>query len=347
MSDSAMEKIANQELIDGLLAPKGSEMYKEASEASDEYLRMRLYEDGFFRKILPMRTLTSDELTEQVDTDIPTKVVEKEPNAAAAYTVPFGTMPIGAYIKGPKFRIMFHRIMSRRHRIDIDKLGTYRMDIKKVMENILLKKIQEEEDRKFLSVVTFIVTQSSPAAGGHITTDPALIRNANGLNANSVNSELAAAQNIELGPMDRDSLAELTKALPTTNRSLNPSIALVNNVTVRDVVKLSRDEIGGDLAEEMFKNGFSEQKIMGLDWAVTIKKNLVLTNTIFQFTEPEFMGKNFALRDTTLSTKSEDIWIEFWAWETLGGAIGNSASVAAAHFTGTALRHWEDGTVYA
>jgi len=335
MSDLAMDKIANQELIDGLLSPKETEMYKEAAEASDEYLRMRLYEDGFFRKILPIRTLTPDELTDQVDTDVPTKVVEKEPNAAAAYTVPFGTMPIGAYIKGPKFRIMFDRIMSRRHRIDIDKLITYKMDIKQVMEDILLKKIQEEEDRKFLSVVTYIVTQSDPAT--HVITDPADIRNAAGLNGNSVNAELEAAQNITLGEMDRDSLTEMTKGLPFTNRALNPSIALVNNITVRDVVKLSRDEIGGDLAEEMFKNGFSEQKIMGIDWAVTIKKKLVINDTVYQFAEPKFTGKNYAIRDTTLSTKSEDIWIEFWAWETLGGAIGNSAAVCASHFTGSAF----------
>ena len=336
MSDTAMEKIANQELIDGLMAPKDSDMYKEAAETSDEYLRMRLYEDGFFRKILPIRTVTGDELTDQVDTDVPTKVVEKEPNAAAAYTLPFGTMPIGAYIKAPKFRVMFDRIMSRRHRIDIDKLITYRMNIKQVMEDILLKKIQEEEDRKFLVTVATIVTQGN-------VTDPSDIQNAAGLNTNSFDPELEAARNITLGDeMDRDSLKELTKGLPVTNRALNPSIALVNNLTVRDVIGLTRDEIGGDLAEEMFKNGFSEQKIMGLDWAVTIKKKLVPNNTMYMFAEPKFTGKNYAIRDTTLSTKSEDMWIEFWAWETLGGAIGNSAAVAAAHFIGTPVS-WETG----
>lgn len=335
MSDTAMEKIANQELIDGLLSDKNSDMYKEAAQNSEEYLRMRLYEDGFYRKLLPLRTITGDELTEQVDTDIPTKVIEKEPFAAAAYSLPFGTMPIGEYIKGPKFRVMFDRIMSRRYRIDIDKLITYKMDMKKVMEDILLKKIQEEEDRKFLAVVAYIVSQGA-------TTNPADLGTV-GVDAASLNPELEAYQNIHLGAMStRDELSEMTKALPATNRALNPAIALTNSLTVRDVVKLSRDEIGGDLAEEMFKNGFSEQKIMGIDWSVTIKKKLVTTNTIFQFAEPQFMGKSYAIRDTTLSTKSEDIWIEFWAWETLGGAIGNSAAVACAHFDGTAFAPgWE------
>ena len=335
MNDTAMEKIANQELIDGLLSSKDSEMYKESAQNSEEYLRMRLYEDGFYRKILPLRTITGDELTEQVDTDVPTKVVEKEPFAAAAYSLPFGTMPIGEYIKGPKFRVMFDRIMSRRYRIDIDKLITYRMDIKQVMEDILLKKIQEEEDRKFLAVIAYIVSQG-------LTTNPADLGTV-GVDAASWNSELEANQNIHLGAMtSRDPLSEMTKGLPATNRSLNPSLALTNNLTVRDVVKLSRDEIGGDLAEEMFKNGFSEQKIMGVDWAVTIKKKLVPTNTIFQFAEPKFTGKSYAIRDTTLSTKSEDIWIEFWAWETLGGAVANSASTCCAHFDGTPYaKGWE------
>ena len=329
MNEKAIKEMANQELIDGLLSPKGSEMYKEAKETSEDYIRMRLYEDGFFRKVIPMKDISFDELTDQVDTDAPVKVCEKEANAGAAYSMPFGTMPIGAYIKGPKFRVMFDRVMSKRHRIDVDKLGTYRMDIRQVMEDILMKKIQEEEDRKMLVIVAYIVSQGN-------TQDPAAIQAAGNINANSWNAELEVNQNITLGAMDRDSLAEMTKGLPSSNRSLNPAMALVNNITVRDVIKLSRDEIGGDMAEDMFKNGFSEQKIMGLDWAVTIKKKLVPTNTIYQFCEPKFTGKNYALRNTTLSSKSEDMWIEFWAWETIGGAIANDAAVAANHFAGTA-----------
>ena len=335
MSDTAMDKIANQELIDGFLSHPDSEMYKTSREGGEEYLRMRLYENGFFRKLLPIKNIGPDDLTDQVDTDIPTKVVEKEPSAPAAYSVPFSKMPIGAYIKGPKFRVMFARIMSRRFRIDIDKLATYRMDIKKVMEEILLKKIQHEEDYKYLLLANFICTRGQ--------TDFNAIYDPAHQNAASKNIETDVCQNITLGPMDRDSLAELTKGLPSSNRSLNPAMALVNNITVRDVVKLSRDEIGGDLAQEMFKNGFSEQKIMGLDWVVTIKKDLVHTNTIYQFSTPEYTGKNYALRDLTIETKSEAFWIEFWAWETLGGAIANDASLCCAHFTGTPV-DWVTGS---
>lgn len=331
MSQETIDKLSNREMIDGFIAGKGTDMYKEASEGAEEYLRMRLYEDGFFRKILPGKTITFDDLDDQVDTDRPVIICEKEPNAAAAYTVPFGTMPIGNYMRAPKFRVMFDRVMSRRYKIDIDLLGTYRMNLKTVLENILLKKIQEEEDRKFLYLVNYIVTQGKPS----------LLKDPSALNYNSKNAEIEAYQNITFDGMDRDTLAEMTKGLPSTNRSLNPSLALINNITVRDVVKLARNEVGGDLSQEMFKNGFSEQKIMGIDWVVTIKKNLVPIGTVYQFAEPKFTGKSFFLRDVTLETKAEANWIEFFAWETLGAAIGNAAAVCACHFDGTSTYHWD------
>ncbi len=323
----SVEKLSNIDLIDGLVAPKSTEMNKEASEGADDYLRMRLYEKGSFRKMMPVKKATEDMLDAQVDTDLPVIICEKEPNAEAAYTVPFATLPIGAYIKGPKFRIMFDRIMSRRHRIDVDKLLTYKMDIKKIFEDILLNKIQDEEDRKWYSLVNYVVTQGQ--------TDFNAVYDDKYQDFGSQNSLIGARQNVTFEGMDRDNLVEATKALPTTYNALNPAISVVNNLTVREICKFTRDEIGGDLAEELFTKGFTEREIMGMKWVVTIKKHLVRTGTMYQFADAKFLGKAFALRDVTLSTKNEDMWLEFYAWESLGGAIGNAAAVACVHFNGT------------
>ena len=337
MDPKLLNSLSNEEMIDGFMAPQESELYKSAAETADSYLRMRLYEDGFYRRALPMKPAGKADLVPQVDTDLPVIIVEKEPNASDAYSVPLGTMPIGNFLAAPKFRIMFDRIFSDRYKIDSLKLMTYSMDLKGVMESILLKKIHEEEDSKFIALWTYIVSQGN-------TVNPNDLRAPGNINTNSYNTDIEAAQNIELGPLTRDSLADLTKSLPATNRSLDPSFGLVNNLTVRDVAKLNRTEVGGDLSQQMFQKGFAEKEIMGLDWIVTIKKKLVRTNTVFVMAEPKFTGRSYFIQDLRLFTKNENIWVEFWAMEAIGGAIGNRASVACGHFIGQP-HDWESGDV--
>lgn len=327
-------RMVNEQLINGFLSSDAA-IKKEAQEGVEDYLRMRLYEDGFARRLQPPTKIEPSDLDRQVDTDKPVVILDKEPNAPAAYSVPFGTLPIGHYIKGPRFRVMFDRVMSRRFRADINTLLTYDMDIKQILEDILLKQIMAEEDRKYLAVVDFIVTQGFPA-----NVDlPA------GRDANSLNTTLTACQNITYNGITRGNLAEMRKGLPTTNRHLNPAVALVNNITIWDVVQLTRDAVGGDLAEEMFTNGFTERNIMGLKWVVTIKTDLVPTGVIYQFAEPKYLGRFFVLDDVTLSTKKEDYMIEFFAYECIGAAIGNEAAVCRANFNGTANHSWKDGSV--
>ena len=343
-----LDKLANQELIDGLLSDKGSSMQKEAAETADSYLRDALYEKGFMRKIQPMVSVGKEDLDQQIDTDKPVIICEKEVATEAAYSIPFGTLPIGAYIKGRKFRVMFDRIASRRYRIDVDQLLTYKMDIRKMFEDLLLKKIQEEEDRKYLLAANMIVTTKSDA--GNTVLGKANFTDVNTpayQNDNVIDDRIGITRNILLGTMDRDSLTEMSKGLPNTENSLNPSIALTNNITIRDVCKLSREEIGGDMAQELFVKGYSDQEIAGMKWIVTIKKDLVPTNVVYQFASPKFLGKAFSLRDVALSSKSEDMFIEFYAWESIGATIQNGAAICRSTFVpgSTDNYGWVTGTV--
>ena len=57
------------------------EMVKQAADTVSEFTRVKMREDGFWRKILPPLTISNDELDRQVDTDKPVRVVDKEPDA--------------------------------------------------------------------------------------------------------------------------------------------------------------------------------------------------------------------------------------------------------------------------
>ena len=112
--------------------------------------------------------ITNDELDRQVDTDKPVKVVDKEPDSPAAVSVPFATLPTNIYIKGPRYRVLFDRILTPRFTKDVDELRTWIMDIRQVLSDNAIKDMLAEEDSKFLSAVnTGLVGQDSivPASG--------------------------------------------------------------------------------------------------------------------------------------------------------------------------------------
>jgi hypothetical protein len=285
-------------------------MEKTAQDAVNEYIRVRMREDGFLRRIIPPVQITNDELDRQVDTDKPVKIVDKEPQSPAAISVPFATLPMNRYIRGPRFRVMFDRIMTPRFTKDIDELRTYDMDIRQILSDNSIKDMLAEEDGKFVATLnTLLVGQDStvPETG-------------------SVQWKSIA------GGVTRDTIAEAMKIMPSTPNHLNTATVLVNNVTIWDVVKWGRDEVGGDLSQELMTNGFAERELFGVRWIVTIKRDLVPDNTIFMFAEPKFLGKFYVLEDTTMYIDRKAFMLEFFAYESIGACVANVAAVARADF---------------
>lgn len=283
---------------------------KQAQDAVNEYIRVRMREDGFTRRIIPPVQITNDELDRQVDTDKPVKIVDKEPNSPAAISVPFATLPMNRYIRGPRFRVMFDRIMTPRFTKDIDELRTYDMDIRQILSDNAIKDMLAEEDGKFI-----LTCNSLLGAAGSTVSETGTIQH----------------RNIS-GGVTRDTIAEAMKILPQTPSHLNAATILVNNVTIWDVVKWGRDEVGGDLAQELLQRGFAEREIMGVRWIVTIKRDLVPDGSIYMFAEPKFLGKFFVLEDTTMYIDRKAFMLEFFAYQSAGCAIANVAGVGRANF---------------
>jgi hypothetical protein len=285
-------------------------MEKQAQDAVNDYIRVRMREDGFTRRILPPVQITNDELDRQADTDKPVKVVDKEPNSPGAISVPFGTLPINRYIRGPRFRVMFDRILTPRFTKDIEELRTYNMDIRQIMSDNAIKDMLTEEDSKWIAVTNTLLVGQGVAVPETGTVQWRAIA----------------------GGITRDTVAEAMKIMPSTPNHLNPSTVLVNNVTIWDIVKFGRDEVGGDLSQELFERGFAEREIMGVRWIVSIKRDLVPDGTLFYYAEPKFLGKHFVLEDTTMYIDRKAYMLEFFAYECLGACIANVAAVARADF---------------
>jgi hypothetical protein len=305
-------KTQNEAVIYGLTSTDPF-VQKEAANGVNDYLRIRAREDGFARRIQPPVNVTPSDLDRQVDTVKPVIVKDMEPNSPGAYSVPLGTVPLDHYIDAPRYRVPFDRIISHRHTADVGNLLTYDLDIRQVFNDLILKDMLHEEDRKYIAACDFIVG-----------------------NVNTVKTSIAAKSYIQVGALTRATLAYAMEGLPSTNRHLNPATALINNITIWKVAALGRDAIGGDLAEDIFVNGFAERKIMGLDWIITIKTDLVPTNIMYQFAAPKFLGDFFILEDVTMSTKTENYMFEMFGYEFIGGAVKNDAALCKVAFTGSA-----------
>lgn len=303
-------KMANAAFFD--LLESGEAGVKKANVMMADYTRLQVLEDSFFRKILPMERATDAELVPQVDTDEAVMMFEREPGTPAAVSVPFGgATPNGIQIRGHRYKLTFDRIQSVKHQKDVDQLRTYRMDIRQVLSDNTVKKVLEKEDSRFIRVVNAIL---GPTAGTIVPF-----------------SGVAQWQDI-YGGITRETLQDMAKIMPRTPSRLEASRCLVNNLTVREIMKWGRDEMGGDKSQDLLWNGWTEQRFMNLDWMVTIKQDLVLDDNIYMFGDPRFMGQSRSLYDLTMHVKSEAYWIEWFAYESIGATIGNTNSLALATF---------------
>jgi len=307
MPANTENQMVNEALFNSLSTPG---MEKQAVDAVNDFTRIKMREDGFWRRIMPPLQVTNDQLDRQVDTDKPVKIIDKEIDNPPAQSIPFATLPSNQYIRGSRYRVMFDRIVTPRFTKDVDELRTYVMDIRQVLSDNAIKDMLAEEDGKFLSAV-----------------NAALLAPDTIVPASGVPQWVTIA-----GGITRDTTQDALKIMPKTPFHLESHTILINNVTIREVFKWGRDEMGGDFSQDIVRNGWSETEFMNNRWIISIKRDLIPDDSIYMFADPKFIGKSFLLEDTTMYIKREAYLLEFFAYETLGGTIGHTGGLARADF---------------
>lgn len=303
VSEAIYEKLASDDVY----------QQKQAVDAVNDFTRNKMREDGFYRRILPFIPIKNSDLDRQQDTDKPVKIVDREPDSPAAISIPFASLPMTLYIRGPRYKVTFSRIATPRFTKDVDELRTWVMDIRTVLSDNAIRDMLAEEDGKFLRAVNTAIV------GPNLT-----VPTSGTVQHEVINSGIT-----------RDSLWEGFKVLPTTPSNLEVHTVLVNNITIKEVCKFGGNEMGGTtLSEDIMKKGWTMRDFMGAQWVITIKKGLVPSNCFYYFSDPQFMGKAYELEQTTMYVKREAYFIEFFGYETIGGTIGNTSSVARVDYDG-------------
>lgn len=272
-------------------------MTKEAGIAMSAFVRQKLREDGFTRKILPFQPITAAELDRQL-TEEPTVICEKEPDSVAA-TLPFlGRAPI-RYWTTPRYPVTFQKLSSDDFRKSKYELMTYRTDIRTILQENSIKDMQAQEDVGFYNNILSVATANSNVftiAGGFSKTNL-----------------LAGVKKL------------LEKKLPV-------GCILMSQSLYNDLLAFPSTDIGSPAASALYMGETSLKSPFGYNIITTNKTEIIPTNQMVVFAPPQFLGQAYALQDATVFLKAEKDMIEFVAYEAIGVGLGNVSGAVVINF---------------
>ena len=336
-----MYKDAKEQMIDANLysmLKEGSDAnLKKVAQAASDVTRTQIREGSFANKILPPETIGNERLTKTMTEDL-IVIDDLEPDSPGAKYVPFETVPEGEIITGSRYITPMARIVTPKFTKDIDQLRTYDYPIRKVLTDNSIKDGMATHDRKFIETVNSIVMNVDGGIAASSVYD--------GKSTGKVHPVTRKVQLLDLGggyqgKITRDMFVEATKMLPAGNENdkfiARNYIMLAHENTLREILKYTRNEIGGDLSQDQWKNGLTDTSILGIKAISTIKESLVPEGWVYYFAEPSFLGHNYTLTDWTMYLNKEAYFIKWFSYWLGGFSFGNIAGMALARFYGREL----------
>lgn len=288
-------------------SPDGKEKLAAVAQA---YVRDKLRENSFMRKILPPQTVTKADMQVSVNHDTLVYIDEIEPNSRAM-TLTFRGQPTARYIRAPRYEIPIFTVSSERFEKTEQELLAYRMPITKVIEDNSVKDIQEIEDHRGLVYVEAAVQATGKIVRGEQASDDA-----------AVNGPGTGFR----GVIQRQDFIKLFKQLDGTRRRL--AKILMNESDWDDVMSWTVEEFGNDVQSKVVIDGYTYDRIMGRMVIRTVKTDILQSGNIYGFTDPEWLGKFLILNQTKFYIDKVANLIMWQAWEDIGMALGNVASIA-------------------
>jgi hypothetical protein len=313
MSDqfAAQDLLLKKELLEDVLtSPDG--FVKKASLVTSKATRTQIREEGFQRAILPFDTITNEDLDYSGDSELPLVWFEMEPDSPPARTVPYDTTPNTFSYQSEKYVVLISVITTEEATKNINQLRTYKTDIRQIVNDNMLRDIHTQEDTSFIVTCDRIVGNQVA-----LSTGPGV-----------------EAQNVHLGgAVSRQNIKRATSFLQ--ERQLPINCFLVNQRTANEFLGWHRDEIGGDLAQDLLRKGLKgldRFEMFGVPYISTIKNDLVPNGVMYQFATKEFLGNALMLEDITVQIEKKNDIIRMRAQEQVGFTIGNVRGIQKLQF---------------
>lgn len=270
---------------------------KAAGEAASAFVRQKLREEGFTRKILVPQLITSAELDRDLN-DTPRVIVEKEPDSVAA-NFPLNARNDVRYFRGSRYEVTFGGIKSAEFVKSKFELMTYRTNIQNILQENSVKDIQRTEDENFYGNVVDIATANSnlsTISGGF-----------------NVQNLMAAVKKLQ------------QKQLPVGGLLMTQSM-------YSDLLAQPSTQIGSDAASSLFRGESGLDNFFRYKIITTIKNDILPDNRVIVFTEPQYLGQMYMLQDATVYLEAKADMLRFHTYESVGVGIGNVNGVIVCDF---------------
>lgn len=268
---------------------------KQAQDEGSNFIRSKLRQTSFAREVLTPLVLADDEIDRDENTDLPKKIVEKEPDSTATFVTFKGTGD-RTWFSGPRYAVYFGKIESQRFTKSKFELMTYQNDIRKILTDNSVKDMSDIEDGKFIETcIASVVGKSDQDLTG-------------------------------TAPLDENTIPDMLKA--HIARKVPIGKLLMAKETYYDLLRQPATTVGDAVASRHYDNGMEEEeKLNGIPVITTIKNDLVPNNVVWMFSTEDYLGNFYLLQDATLFIKQEADIIDFWSYSAPGIGIGNTRAI--------------------
>ncbi len=324
--DGVSPRMLNDMFNTRLDTPEGK---TKLAQYGGSYIRDKLREVSFARKIIPPEQVTRTDCQRSVNHDTLVKIVDIEPRSRAM-SITFRGQPTATFIRGDRAEIAFFTISSEIFQKTEQELLAYEMPITKIIEENSVKDIQEIEDREFLLHVEAAIQALQTEANGGTPT----ALNWTGIDGSLVTEfsvrkgELARTATVDdatVRPLQRTDIVNLFKLLD--GNRLRAERLLMTEVDFDDVLQWTVEDNGDKIQSETTVDGYKYNTLLGRPYIRTIKTDILRPGNVYCFTSPEFFGKFYVLNQTKFYIDKIANMITFQAWEDIGMSVINIAAV--------------------
>ena len=268
-----------------------------AAAQGGAFVREKLREVSFARKVLPAENVQKVDCQRSVNHDTLVKIIDVEPHSAAM-ALNFRGKPTNRYVSSPRYEIPFFKISSEKFTKEEAELLAYDFPITKVIEDNSIKDIQYAEDSKFKAYADSAVGITGKA----FDTATGIVR------------------------MDRKNLTSLLKMIDADELPLG--CVLCHKASYDDFLVQDGNVIGTDLAGEITVNGYKYNTILGHKLVVSVKTKILAPHEIYAFADPKYLGNFFVLNDTKFYIEKRASVISWQSWEYIAMGFGNIRGIA-------------------
>ena len=304
MSDTAAKDLLiKKQLIDDILGAEDG-VVKKSSTATSKATRTQIREEGFQRAILSFDMITNEDLDYFGDSELPGVWYELEPDSPPARIIPYNDTPNTFAYRAEKYVVLLAVITTEEATKNVNQLRTYKTDIRQIVNDNMLRDIHTAEDTSFIAEVDRIVGAAVAYSAASVTSQHVTMTNAT---------------------FTRTALKRAVSYL--IERQLPIGVMLVNQRTANEFLGWKRDEMGGDLSQDVARKGLKALEtfeMFGVPFISTIKNGLIANGAMYQFAPREFLGNALMLEDITVTIKKEYDIIRMRAQEQVGLTIGNT-----------------------